>query len=180
MGKYFDKMKGGKRCPPRAPATEIFASWLGGFLGIALIGLLGNWLQFKDSTLIFYIGSFGATAVLVFGIPLSPYAQPRNMIGGQIIAASVGVAVFQLMPSPVYFSAALAVSLTIALMHLSRMLHPPAGATALIAVIGSDQIHQLGFIYVLSPVLLGAIILLVVALFINNIPSTRRYPQFWW
>ena len=58
MGKYFDKMKGGKRCPPRAPATEIFVSWLGGFLGIALIGLLGNWLQFKDSTLIFYNSKF--------------------------------------------------------------------------------------------------------------------------
>jgi len=180
MQNYFRKMKGGKTCPPRAPLTEIIVSWLGGFLGIAAIGLLGRWFHYEGTTLLFYIGSFGATAVLVFGIPLSPFAQPRNMVGGQIIAALVGVSVYQVLPEPVYLSAALAVSLTIAVMHITRTLHPPAGATALIAVIGSEQIHSLGYLYVLTPVLSGAIIMLVIALFTNNIPATRRYPQFWW
>ena len=173
-------MKGGKSCPPRAPMNEIVVSWLGGFVGIALIGLFGKWIHFEETNLIFYVGSFGATAVLVFGIPLSPYAQPRNMVGGQILSAFIGVSVYQLLPEPVFISAALAVSITIAVMHLTRTLHPPAGATALIAVIGSKQVHDIGYIYVVSPVLFGTIIMLVVALIVNNIPSTRRYPQFWW
>jgi len=64
-------------------------------------------------------------------------------------------------------------------MHLTKTLHPPGGATALIAVIGSDGIHSLGYLYVLIPVALGACIMLLIALIINNIPENRRYPEFW-
>jgi CBS-domain-containing membrane protein len=180
MQKLLNKMKGGKTCPPRAPSSEIFVSAVGGLLGIASIGLLGRWLDFTELVLLFYVGSFGASAVLVYGIPNSPFAQPRNMVGGQIISALSGVVVYQVLPEPIYLSAAIAVSLTIALMHLTRTLHPPAGATALIAVIGGEQIHNLGYQYVLSPILIGTLIMLFIALIINNIPETRRYPQFWW
>ena len=68
----------------------------------------------------------------------------------------------------------------IAVMHLTKTTHPPDEATALIAVIGSERVHQLGFLYVLSPVALGALIMLVVALIVNNLTSFRRYPVFWW
>jgi len=64
-------------------------------------------------------------------------------------------------------------------MHLTKTLNPPGGATALIAVIGSDKIHQLGFLYALVPVGLGSAIMLMVALIVNNIPASRRYPEFW-
>ncbi len=64
-------------------------------------------------------------------------------------------------------------------MHATKTLHPPGGATALIAVIGSDKIHNLGYLYVLMPVALGAIIMLIIALLVNNIPRSRRYPEFW-
>ena len=64
-------------------------------------------------------------------------------------------------------------------MHLTKTLHPPGGATALIAVIGSDGIHSLGYLYVLILVALGACIMLLIALIINNIPENRRYPEFW-
>ncbi|MCG6935719.1 MAG: HPP family protein, partial [Proteobacteria bacterium] len=60
-----------------------------------------------------------------------------------------------------------------------KTLHPPGGATALIAVVGSSEVHNLGFLYVFIPVGAGAIIMLVVALLANNIPNTRRYPEFW-
>jgi CBS-domain-containing membrane protein len=64
-------------------------------------------------------------------------------------------------------------------MQLTKTLHPPGGATALIAVVGGEQIHRLGLLYILAPVGLGALLLLLVALLVNNIPSTRRYPEFW-
>ena len=73
----------------------------------------------------------------------------------------------------------MAVSVAIAIMHLTRTLHPPGGATALIAVIGGDSVHQLGYLYVLVPAALGAGVMLIIALLVNNIPKTRKYPEFW-
>ena len=65
-------------------------------------------------------------------------------------------------------------------MHLTKTLHPPGGATALIAVIGGQTVHNLGYLYVVIPTASGAIIMLIIALIVNNIPKNRRYPEFWW
>ncbi len=73
----------------------------------------------------------------------------------------------------------MAVATAIAAMHLTRTLHPPGGATALIAVIGSDKIHGLGYLYVVVPATVGPLLLLVIALLVNNIPESRRYPEIW-
>jgi CBS-domain-containing membrane protein len=126
------------------------------------------------------IGSFGASAVLIYGAIRSPLAQPRNLIGGHVLSALVGVAAFQMLGGIPWLASATAVSTAIALMHLTKTLHPPGGATALIAVIGGDAVHQLGYLYVLVPAGLGALILLVVALLVNNLAPNRRYPEFWW
>jgi len=71
------------------------------------------------------------------------------------------------------------VATAIAIMHVTKTLHPPGVATALIVVIGSPKIHDLGYLYAVIPAGLGAVIMLIVALFVNNIPKSRRYPQFW-
>ena len=99
-------------------------------------------------------------------------------MGGHVVSALVGVACAMLFPQGV--AACLAVATAIALMHLTKTLHPPGGATALIAVIGGEGIHRLGFLYVLVPCLLGALAMLAVALVVNNIPPNQRYPRFWW
>jgi len=78
-----------------------------------------------------------------------------------------------------WFASAFAVATAIAVMHATKTLHPPGGATALIAVIGSEKIHDLGFLYVFVPVGAGAMIMLIVALIVNNIAKSRRYPEFW-
>ena len=78
-----------------------------------------------------------------------------------------------------WLASSLAVATAIAVMHATKTLHPPGGATSLIAVIGSSKIHSLGYLYVLIPTGLGAIIMLLVALWVNNIPKNRRYPEFW-
>jgi CBS-domain-containing membrane protein len=74
-----------------------------------------------------------------------------------------------------WLAAAVAVATAIAVMHMSKALHPPGGATALIAVIGSDKVHDLGFLYAVVPAELGAAIMLLVALLMNNLATTRRY-----
>jgi CBS-domain-containing membrane protein len=142
------------------------------------VALSGGWLLGGTDNL-FLIGSLGASAVLVYGAPRSPLAQPRNLVGGHMLSALVGVLCFQLLPPVPGLAEAIAVASAIALMHLTRTLHPPGGATALIAVIGSDELHALGYLYVLAPAGLGAVILLIVALLVNNACATRRYPEFW-
>ena len=61
-------------------------------------------------------------------------------------------------------------------MQVTKTLHPPGGATALIAIAGSEKVKELGYWYVVSPVLLGTIILLITALVFNNMSSKRQYP----
>ncbi|NQT41425.1 MAG: HPP family protein, partial [Planctomycetes bacterium] len=132
-----------------------------------------------ETDLVLIIGSFGASAVLIYGAVESPLAQPRNLVGGHVFSALVGVAAYQLFHDQMWLSAAVAVATAIALMHLTKTLHPPGGATALIAVIGSQEIHDLGYLYAIIPAASGAVGMLIVALLVNNIPRTRRYPQFW-
>ncbi|MGV3706702.1 MAG: HPP family protein [Arcticibacter sp.] len=151
-------------------------TFLGSFAGIALIGLLHD-KSFSPSDNLFLVGSFGASAVLVFGIINSPLAQPRNLIGGHVLCALVGVTVHKICPHDVWLASALAVSSSIVLMQITKTLHPPGGATALIANIGSEKILALGYWYVLSPILSGVLVLLLVALLFNNMTSHRSYPN---
>jgi len=155
---------------------EHIFTFLGSFTGISLIGLLNsNYLTAHDN--IFLIGSFGASSVLIYGIINSPFSQPRNLIGGHIISAIIGVTVYKIIPSELWLSSAIAVSFSIVVMQITKTLHPPGGATALIANLGSDNIKELGYLYVLSPVLSGVLILLIVALIFNNLTSHRSYPS---
>jgi CBS-domain-containing membrane protein len=151
-------------------------TFLGSFFGIGLIGLLNSkYLNASDN--LFLIGSFGASSVLVYGAINSPLAQPRNLVGGHVICAFVGVTIYKLVPSELWLSSALSVSLSIVLMQITKTLHPPGGATALIANIGSAKIKSLGYFYVVSPVLTGVSILLIVALLFNNRTENRSYPK---
>lgn len=186
LGQYLRKMRGSSRgAPPRVSNGEVLWSWLGSFLGIALVAWLNraDWLTdigLTQTDTLLLIGSLGASAVLIYGAPRSPLAQPRNLIGGHLVSALVGVTAWMLIgPLLPWLAAALAVSTAIALMHLTRTLHPPGGATALIAVIGSEQVHALGYLFVLIPATLGPLLMLLVALLINNLNTTRRYPEFW-
>lgn len=154
---------------------EHFWSFLGAFLGIAIIAYLQS-KSFSSIENIFLIGSFGATSVLIYGAIQSPLAQPRNLIGGHVISALIGVTIYKFLPEIIWLTAPLAVALSIVIMQITKTLHPPGGATALIAVIGTEKVKALGYWFVLSPVLSGVIILLSIALIFNNITNNRKYP----
>ncbi|WP_294311301.1 HPP family protein [uncultured Chryseobacterium sp.] len=154
---------------------EHFWSFLGAFFGIGIIAFIQSH-SLAATENIFLIGSFGASSVLIYGAIQSPLAQPRNLIGGHVISALVAVTVYKLVPDIIWLSAPLAVAFSIVLMQYTKTLHPPGGATVLIAVSSTGKIPELGFWYVLSPVLSGCLILLLTALFFNNITSNRSYP----
>lgn len=176
---YLRKFRGAARGgPPRVDTAELVWSWVGAFIGIAVVAWLGqHFLTGTDTVLV--IGSLGSSAVLLFGAPRSPLAQPRNLIGGHLLSALVGVTAWRLLHTEPWLAQGVAVATAIALMHLSRTLHPPAGATALIAALGSPQIQAMGYLYVLIPAGLGPLLLLIVAVVVNNLPRTRHYPEYW-
>lgn len=154
---------------------EHFWSFLGAFVAIGIIAFFQSHLVSRFEN-VFLIGSFGASCVLVYGAIQSPLAQPRNLVGGHVVSAIVGVTVARFAPDIIWLQAPLAVAFSIVFMQITKTLHPPGGATALIAVTGSEKIKALGYYYVFSPVLTGCLILLVVALVFNNITSYRKYP----
>jgi CBS domain-containing membrane protein len=160
----------------------VLLSWSAAAIGIFLIAIPSLYVDLPVSTRLFLIGSFGASAALLYGAPHSDFAQPRNLIIGQLVAALVGVTAYKAMGAHVGLAGAVAVATTIAILQVTHSLHPPAGATALIAVLGPAQVHRLGYEFVLTPVLAGSLILLAVAVIVNNLSehSNRHYPTVWW
>ena len=154
--------------------AERVASVAGSFVGILLVFLTSSAvLDARDTVLV--VASMGASAVLLFAVPHGPLSQPWPVLAGHLVSAIVGVVCAQLIEDP-FLAGALSVSLAIGAMHYLRCIHPPGGATALTAVIGGESVQVLGFGYVLTPVLLNAAVIVVVAVLFNYPFAWRRYP----
>ncbi|MCP4877340.1 MAG: hypothetical protein GY896_17915 [Gammaproteobacteria bacterium] len=157
--------------------NEMLISAIGGFVGIAAIFVAGQmWFDPEISVLI--VPSMGASAVLLFAAPHAPFSQPWNVLAGHAISAVIGVACWRWIPG-LGVAAAFAVGLAIGAMYFTRCIHPPGGATALAAVIGSEKLHHLGFAYVLEPILLNVAVILLIAIVFNGMFKWRRYPAHW-
>lgn len=160
---------------------QIRAAWqsfVGAFAAMLALAALERFYS-GPVTDILLIGSFGASTCMIFGMPASPYSQPRNVIGGHVVSALCGVSAHMLVGNLDWLACALAVSSALALMHLTRTFHPPGGATALIAIIGGPFILKLGYTYVLMPVASGACVLVLLGMIFNNFFRQRRYPVYW-
>ncbi|KAI0526427.1 HPP family-domain-containing protein [Xylaria bambusicola] len=155
---------------------------LGVFISILLIQVISHQIPWVAADGPRIIGSFGAAAVLEFYAFESPFAQPRNFIASQVIATVVGVSLcklFQLHSNEEWIrwlGGSLACAATTSLMGLTKTIHPPAGATALLAVV-DDRAVQIGW-KLIPLALLSCSIMLIVALVLNNIFS--RFPLYWW
>ncbi len=160
---------------PVRPGDNLISA-LGGFLGIFGIFVTSYWLL-DAQTAVLIVPSMGATAVLLFAAPHVPFSQPWNVLGGHAVSALVGVACWQWIPDPT-LAASASVGIAIGLMYALRCIHPPGGATALAAVIGSEKLHRLGFAYEFEPVLLNTVTILLVAVAFNALFHWRRYPAW--
>lgn len=168
---YFEKWKGQtfKAKLPKVGFDQAIWSFIGGFCGLFIVAYLAQEVNFLS-----LFAPFGASAVLLFGAPAAPFSQPRNVFGGHMLAALIGVTVNNLMGSS-YLAIAVGVGLAIAVMVKLNAIHPPAGATAFIGVTASGG----SYLWVLNPVAIGAIILIIVALIVNNLDKKRSYPSYW-
>jgi len=165
---FFEKLIPTGQCPQRPAPIELFWSAIGSIAGIGMVSFLAFHYHLP-----LLVASFGATAVLIYGAVDSPFAQPRNVIGGHFFSALIGVLAYQFLGAS-WWSITLAVSLSIVVMLFTRTVPPPGGATAIVAVWTGQ-----GYYFILTPVLGGAAALVLTAIIVNNLAHTRCYPKFW-
>ena len=168
MNTYLKKFKGqNEQLVPKSTISEIIFAFIGSFIAI---GIIGYCTKTYDNLLI--MGSFGASCVLLFGFPKSPFSQPRNVILGHFLSTFIGLAFLHILGNE-YWSMALALATAIAVMIATRTVHPPAGSNPLIVfLLGAN------WDYLIFPSLIGSVILVTVALFYNNLHKNRAYPQY--
>ena len=149
----------------------IIQSTLAGIFSIITIGVL-TVLTYKTSYGIFLIASFGSTMVLLYGYPESPFAQPKNIILGHFLTALIGVIFLNFVPLPIFLNIPVAVGFGVMFMILLKVTHPPAGGNPIIVIIGS-----VSFDYLLTPVLIGSIIVVMFGVIINKFLFKKEYPK---
>ena len=149
----------------------IIQSTFAGIFSIITIGVL-TVLTYKTSYGIFLIASFGSTMVLLYGYPESPFAQPKNIILGHFLTALIGIIFLNFVPLPIFLNIPLAVGFGVMFMILFKVTHPPAGGNPIIVIIGS-----VSFDYLLTPVLIGSIIVVLFGVIINKFLFKKEYPK---
>ncbi|MDR2891842.1 MAG: HPP family protein [Deltaproteobacteria bacterium] len=174
---YLRKMCGNSAHDSSPGPLDTIWSCVGAFLGIFILTQLDAILFTGDQLLL--LGSFGASGLIIFSAPHSNFAQPRSVIGGQILSACAGAASYALIGDNLMLAAPLSVSLAFAIMQASGTMHPPGGATALIAGSGQHIALKMGVFYPLIPVGAGVTLLFLIGVLINNLSRHRQYPLRW-
>jgi len=171
---YIQKIKGEKTCSglPYPKLKDVLIAGLGGFIIISLLYLLhAEWKVF-----LCFIVPFGASAVLVFAAPAAPFSQPRNVIGGHLLSALVGVIIMVIFKADTWWVLAIANAIAIMVMVATKTVHPPAGATVFLPILNNIT----SFVWPFLPVLVGAVIIVIIGVLYNNLWAKRRYPAYWW
>lgn len=161
---------------------EKLISTLGGVCGVASVIYITSAAvalgAIHAATGYLVISSMGATAVLLFAVPHGALSQPWAVLGGHLISAFIGVTAAQFLGASALV-AGLAVGLAIGAMYYARCIHPPGGATALTAVVGGSSVTQLGYDFLLVPILINVLAILFIAVVFNSVFRWRRYPAHW-
>ena len=131
-------------------------------------------LTYKTTYGLFLITSFGSSMVLIYGYPESPFSQPKNVFFGHLLTSVVGILFLYLLPLPNFILIPIAVGISIGLMILLNITHPPAGANPIIIIMGSVSLD-----YIISPIILGSIIILIFAIILNKFILRKDYPSKW-
>eukprot|EP00887_Chlorella_sp_A99_P004921 scaffold4.g4921.t1 len=196
---------------PIPSALEVFWSWLGAFLGILAVSALNQWATPEvlcccfgcaasrsralgcravarrgAVNIAFTVGSFGASAVLIYAMLESKMAQPRNFVGGQLLSAVVGITTRvhalgtlggrgRVVIHQPWIASPVAMSLALVVMMMTSTTHPPGGATALIAANLTTLPKWHGYSYLVT-IGVGSLVMQVIALVVNNLNPRRRYP----
>ena len=150
---------------------NIVQSTLAGLFSAITLAVL-TLLTYKTELGIFIITSFGSSMVLLFAYPENTFSQPKNIFFGHLLTSFVGIIFLYIVPLPVYFLIPLAVGLSVTLMILMNVVHPPAGANPIIVIIGSVSID-----YIINPIIIVSIIILIFGVVLNRLILKKKYPS---
>ncbi len=174
MANLLKKLQGDHAALPAAfNSKAVLLAWLGAFLAIAAVALLSNQLSYW-----LILGSFGASCVVLFAYPDVPFSQPRNVIFGHFLSALVGLLFISFL-GVAWWSLAAAVATAVAVMMLTRTVHPPAGSNPVIIWLMAASHADLTWQFLLFPTLFGAIVITLVSLVYNNLTREGNYPKYW-
>lgn len=154
--------------------AERIVSLVGAFAGILMVLVTARHHAGEHGNML-VVASMGASAVLLFAVPHGTLSQPWPLFGGQILSALIGVTCAKLLPDSL-IAPALAVGLAVGVMHYLRCIHPPGGATAFAATLGSAKLHAISYGFVFNPVLINVLAIFAVAVIFNGFFPWRRYP----
>ena len=174
MANLLTKLKGDHAALPAAfNSKAVLLAWLGAFIAISAVALLSSQLSY-----LLILGSFGASCVVLFAYPDVPFSQPRNVILGHLFSSLTGL-IFISIFGVAWWVLAAAVASAIAIMMLTRTVHPPAGSNPVIIWIMAASHADLSWQFLLFPTLVGAIVITLVALIYNNLTRKGNYPKYW-
>ncbi|RPB11535.1 hypothetical protein P167DRAFT_536693 [Morchella conica CCBAS932] len=159
-------------------------AFVGAFVGVLVLeAVFMHWPEAISLGCPIIIGSYGAAAILLYNAIDSPLSQPRNAFFGQLISALTGIVVSKLFAyhprfetEYVWLAGALSCALASVLMGVTKTVHPPAGATALLAAV-DDRVRHMGW-FLVPVVVISSGLMISVALVLGNIQ--RTYPRHWW
>lgn len=164
---YFSKMRGVKGIAPNIQVLDSLISAFGALIAISVISLIVVVLGFP-----MVLGPIGATCLLVFAAHAGAFSQPRHILGGHVLSTFTALLIWE------WFGRShLTIGITLAavafLMVLTKTVHPPAAASAIVAIN-----TQAGWGFLLS-VAAGALIVVLISLLYNNLFASRQYPKQW-
>lgn len=163
---------GKEKLPSKAPSKEMLLAFIGGNASILCLLLLTQWSHHA-----MIMAPFGATCVLLYAAPMSPLAQPRNIILGHFISAFIGLLFLKTIGASL-ISMSLAVGLAIACMQYFQCVHPPAGANPLVLLLTAHTTDY-DWSFLVTPVLSGSVLLVIIAKLVYSIFSQHKWPLYW-
>tara|TARA_B100001996_G_scaffold116171_1_gene87970 strand:- start:2510 stop:2974 length:465 start_codon:yes stop_codon:yes gene_type:complete len=149
---------------------NITKSIIVGLFSSITLGVL-TLLTYKTEFGVFLITSFGSSMVLLYGYPDSSFSQPKNIFFGHMLVSVVGIIFSHFVPLPIYLLIPLATGFGITLMILLNVVHPPAGANAIIVIMGGVSVN-----YLVNPMLIGTLIILFFGVILNRLILKKKYP----
>jgi CBS-domain-containing membrane protein len=151
--------------------NDLYKSLFAGIFSSITIGALAL-LTYETELGVFLIASFGASMVLLYGYPESPFAQPKNIFFGHLVTSLVGVFFLHFISLPIYLLIGLSVGVGVFLMILLKVVHPPAGGNPIIVIVGNVSVD-----YIINPVIIGSIIILIFGIVLNRLILRKKYPN---
>ena len=153
---------------PRFSKTHVALAVVGSVVAVSALALAANSLRGM-----LLLGSFGASALLLFALPEAPLSQPRAVFLGHLSASAIALACFWLC-GPQWWAVGLATGLGVGFMMVARCVHPPAGSNAIIVFLAKP-----GGVFLLSSTVGGVMALIAFACVYHRATGRYRYPAYW-